>query len=161
MKRLFILLMLSAIPVIGFCQGLIPFTWLSGTWEMPRPKGGYRLETWAQKDANTLTGKGLRFVGTDTTLLEAIKIYADQHGVWYAPTVPDQNNGQEVAFKLVSSEKNHYVFENPKHDFPQRIAYVFKPVIHRQELISSTGDTLVVDATSLDGEGIHFKFLRK
>lgn len=161
MKRKIILPILFVIPLLGFGQDLIPFTWLEGTWEMPRPKGGYRLETWMQKDSKTLSGKGLRVIGTDTSHLEAIELYVADGEVWYVPTVPDQNNAQPVAFKLVSSEDLHYVFENPRHDFPQRIAYLFKPILINPAMTSSVGDTMDVDVTDLAGDGIHFRFIRK
>ena len=161
MKRKIIISFLFAIPLYGFSQDLVPFTWLAGTWEMPRPKGGYRLETWMQKDSKTLSGKGLRVIGMDTTHLEVIELYASDGDVWYVPTVPDQNNAQPVAFKLVSSGDLHYVFENPRHDFPQRIAYSFKPILINSPMTSSVGDSMVVDVTDLAGEGIHFRFIRK
>ena len=35
----------------------------------------------------------------------------------------NQNNGNAINFKLISSKNNNYIFENKKHDFPQRIGY--------------------------------------
>lgn len=128
---------------------------------MPRPKGGFRLETWKQKDDVTLSGKGLKVINTDTSLLESIEIKIDQGESWYIPTVPDQNNATAIPFKLISSTVHQFVFENPQHDFPQRITYVFKPVMEGSTLISSRGDTLDVDVTSLEGDGIHYQFTRK
>ncbi len=40
-----------------------------------------------------------------------------------APTVPDQNQGLPVYFKLKSVGKGHLLFLNSHHDFPQRIYY--------------------------------------
>lgn len=137
------------------------FHWLTGTWEMLRPNGSYRLETWESKNSNALTGKGLKVMQGDTTYLESIDLYSDQEGVWYMPTVPDQNNQQPVPFRLVSSENHHYIFENAEHDFPQRIVYEFKPIYKGEHFISSPGDTLDVAATDLNGDGIHFRFFRK
>lgn len=138
-----------------------PFHWLKGTWEMRKPNGSYRLETWENKSLNALHGKGMKVMDGDTTYLESIELYADQKEIWYTPTVPDQNNQQPVPFKLVSSNDLQYVFENPQHDFPQRIVYRFKPKEKITPFISSLGDTLDVSATSLNGEGIHFRFYRK
>ncbi len=148
-----------------FCHGCVTdmrsFKWLSGTWEMSKPNGSLRLETWEVKDAKTLTGKGLKVVGGDTILLEHISLYYDQGDVWYAPVVPDQNNGQTVLFKLVSLKINQYTFENPAHDFPQRIVYSFTPINQEEPFVASLGDTLNVAVTALNGEGIHFRFTRK
>jgi hypothetical protein len=123
--------------------------------------GGSRLETWTKTDRRILTGRGMAVSYNDTTLLESISLYGDHHSIWYTPVVTDQNNQQPVAFKLVSSKKHKYVFENPGHDFPQRITYHFKPLDRTTTLKASIGDTLDVGATSLTGDGIHFLFTRK
>src|SRR5688572_19272400 len=91
--------------VCGCAPGIRSFDWLNGTWEMPNPNGSYRLETWEEKDRTTMTGKGMKLVGIDTTLLESIQLYADRKDIWYVPTVADQNDGAPVAFKMVSSTK--------------------------------------------------------
>jgi uncharacterized protein DUF6265 len=161
MQKIYLILFLSVYLQDGFSQSIEPFIWLEGTWEMPRPKGGFRLETWKQKDDVTLSGKGLKVINTDTSLLESIEIKIDQGESWYIPTVPDQNNATAIPFKLISSTVHQFVFENPQHDFPQRITYVFKPVMEGSTLISSRGDTLDVDVTSLEGDGIHYQFTRK
>lgn len=70
-------------------------------------------------------------------------------------------DGAPVAFKMVSSTNQQFVFENPQHDFPKRIVYHFKPIAWNKEKIVSPGDTLDVAVTSLEGEGIHFRFTRK
>lgn len=41
----------------------------------------------------------------------------------YSPTVTNQNNGQPVRFELISTTGHRYIFENKKHDFPQRVIY--------------------------------------
>ncbi len=156
-----ILIVLVAFQTWGCSSRMHSFNWLNGTWEMPKPNGSYRLETWEETDRRMMTGKGLKLVGTDTTLLESIQLYADRKDVWYVPTVANQNDGAAVAFKMVSSTNHQYVFENPQHDFPQRIVYHLKPMEWNKGITSSPGDTLDVAVTSLDGEGIHFRFTRK
>src|SRR6185503_13529181 len=124
---------LSTITKIVFCiilfssfranwkPKITPFLWLNGTWEMHRPVGGSRLEIWSQKNDESITGRGLRIEGPDTTLLEQIVLtYRDDY-FWYIPTVPDQNNAMPIEFKLSKSENGNFTFENPEHDFPQRI----------------------------------------
>ena len=140
---------------------LLPFQWLIGTWEMPKSNGSVMLETWQVKDSKSLTGLGLKVTGRDTTLLETISLYYDKGDVWYAPAVTNQNYGLAVPFKLVDSKTNQYTFENPEHDFPQRIVYEFKPVNKVEPFAVSLGDTIAVAVTDLLGEGIHFRFIRK
>lgn len=38
-------------------------------------------------------------------------------------SVKDQNNEKPVSFYLTKSNDNQLVFENPKHDFPNKIVY--------------------------------------
>jgi hypothetical protein len=138
-----------------------PFLWLEGTWSMPRPKGGFRLEVWEKKNGEKLTGKGLKVVEKDTTVLEAIELYHQDDHFWYVPIVSDQNNSLPVPFKLVDSKDNRFVFENPDHDFPQRIVYEFRPVLSSSVITSSPGDSLFVRVESLDGKGIDYNFLKQ
>lgn len=156
-----ILILIVVIQTYGCSPGIHNFDWLNGTWEMPQPKGSYRLESWEEKDRTMMSGKGLKLVGKDSTLLESIELYADRKNIWYVPTVTNQNDGAPVAFKLVSSTSHQFVFENPLHDFPQRIVYHLMPIDWNKGKISSPGDTLDVAVTSLDGEGIQYRFTRK
>jgi hypothetical protein len=127
---------------------------------MSKSNGSYRLEVWEKKDNQLLTGKGLKVVMKDTTLIESIELYYRDDHFWYVPTVPDQNKGLPVPFKLVSSKKYQFVFENEDHDFPQRIIYEFKPVNSKHKHTSVLGDSLFVRVETLKGEGIHFSFIR-
>jgi hypothetical protein len=157
----FILVFLSV--TMGCVTLFKPMAWLEGTWEMRKPNGTSRLEIWKQKDHRTLTGEGLKVSGNDTTLLESIQLYQEEKTniIWYVPTVPDQNQAKPVPFKLVRNEKYSFTFENPDHDFPQRIVYHFIPTQTDGDFIMSTGDSLRIRVESMDGEGINFQFIRK
>lgn len=128
---------------------------------MAKPNGSSRLEIWEKENRKALSGKGISVVKGDSTVLETISLYIDDQQTWYAPVVSGQNKGEPIPFKLVSAKESHFVFENPEHDFPQRITYHFKP-LNRQPLPARTqGDSLLVEVTSLTGEGIQFQFYRK
>jgi hypothetical protein len=43
--------------------------------------------------------------------------------VLYIPIVKGQNNDQPVVFLLTKQTPKQLVFENPKHDYPQKIVY--------------------------------------
>lgn len=151
----FLILISGCSPDIG------AFFWLTGTWEMAKPNGNSRLESWEKESRKALTGKGISVANGDSTVLETIALYIDHHQTWYVPVVSDQNEGQAVQFKLVSASAGHFIFENPEHDFPQRITYHFKPLDKNPITVKTQGDSLSVDVTSLTGEGIQFQFLRK
>ena len=138
-----------------------PFNWLEGVWEMKLASGTSRLEIWKESDSNTLTGKGIKVSGKDSVLLESIDLVQKDDEYWYIPTVPDQNNGLPVHFRLVKEEGMKLIFENSLHDFPQRIIYHLKP---RMNVVSTTvapGDTLLVRVESLNGQGMDFRFVRR
>ena len=138
------------------------FSWLIGTWEIKSTSGNSRLEVWSKYDDHSLIGKGLGVSGVDTTQLESIKLIFQNGEYWYVPTVPDQNNAMPVKFKLVSQESTKYIFENPKHDYPQRIVYDFQPLSHPSAMICQKGDTLLVKVEKIDGtDAISFLFIRK
>lgn len=151
------LLLLCLLGTAGCGSSLRPLLWLEGTWVMEKPTGGLRLETWSPDGKNLLIGTGQRVAHGDTSLLEQISIYKSKGKVWYAPVVKDQNQGQAVAFRMVSQENNRFIFENEKHDFPQRIVYFYKP---GEEGSLNPIDSMDVDVTDLNGKGIHFDFVR-
>jgi hypothetical protein len=83
------------------------------------------IEEW-NFDSTIYTGKSVALKGGDSVLLENISIRRVGKSYFYIPQVIDQNNGEEIFFKLISFTSNSFVFENPNHDFPQRISYEFE-----------------------------------
>ncbi|MBS4056032.1 MAG: hypothetical protein KGZ82_01795 [Bacteroidales bacterium] len=61
--------------------------------------------------------------GTDTMFSEKLRIAQVDDSVYYQAIVHRQNQGRRVSFALVEYNKNHWVFENPAHDYPNRITY--------------------------------------
>lgn len=96
--------------------------WLIGKWQNNSPEGN-ATETWEKKNDSTFAGKSYFVVGKDTVSSETISLEQNGKVLFYIPTVKDQNNGQPVKFALTSSTSKQLVFENPKHDFPQKISY--------------------------------------
>lgn len=54
-------------------------------------------------------------------MLESLKIERKDGSIFYVASVP--HNPGPVEFKLIELSEKHVVFENPEHDFPQRISY--------------------------------------
>ncbi|MBK9103408.1 MAG: hypothetical protein IPL92_02280 [Saprospiraceae bacterium] len=112
------ILLFGILNISGCSPEISSLSWMTGTWEMPKPNGHVRLEIWQKENGRGLRGKGVSVAQGDTTGLETIALYKDQNHIWYVPVVSDQNEGQPVPFKLVSDSDIHFVFENPEHDFP-------------------------------------------
>ncbi|MDD3876530.1 MAG: DUF6265 family protein [Bacteroidales bacterium] len=96
--------------------------WLMGTWVIEKPQGNI-YETWVRISDSEFSGKNYMVNGNDTILFETLQVIKNEAGIFYIPTVPDQNDGLPVTFSLLEMTDSSFVFENPSHDFPQRIAY--------------------------------------
>ena len=75
---------------------------------------------------NTLVGIGSTEFQDKLSSYEYLRIEARADGIFYVALPSEQ---KEAAFKLVSAVRDErdqsttFVFENPQHDFPQRISY--------------------------------------
>ena len=126
--------------------------WLAGTWQRETAKS-ISIETWRWLSDRTLEGEGIRLskASGDTAFTESLRIVEMQGETFYLAKVAE--NPYPVPFKLTSFESGHAVFENPEHDFPQRLTYVHNAT-----------DSLTV---LVEGErkgrrrGIRFRFAKK
>lgn len=96
--------------------------WLIGTWESKTSKGNI-YETWSKETDNKFSGKSYLVKEKDTIVFENIQLVQQQDGLFYIPTVKNQNDGLPVRFAAKTISATQLVFENPKHDFPQFISY--------------------------------------
>jgi hypothetical protein len=106
--------------------------WLIGSWEN-KNENGVMTETWSQQDDSALTGivtasylfkdESMDEPRLRTDTLETIRIEQLWGKLSYIPAVKDQNNGMPVKFKMTFCNAERFVFENPDHDFPQKITY--------------------------------------
>ncbi len=94
---------------------------LAGTWKSTGNLVFY--EEWTLQPDSSLLGKGYSINGSDTLVLEQLRIAKIKDTLTYFATVIKQNKGREVAFKCVESEIHRWVFENNRHDYPNRIIY--------------------------------------
>jgi hypothetical protein len=97
---------------------------LSGLWQTDTGEG-LLYEEWTKSDNNVMHGKSYMINGSDSMVFERVELSKKDSGVYYIPTVKDQNQSRPVYFKLISSNDTAYTFENKAHDFPQRIIYRF------------------------------------
>ena len=130
---------------------------MEGQWSMTNARGGERLEIWKAASKYSMVGKGVNVKGSDTLLLETIALTVKGDELFYVATVPNQNNEKPIAFKMVGYERNMATFENPVHDFPQRIIYRYAPA----GAAAMDADSIYVKVESLDGNGIDYAFRRK
>lgn len=106
---------------------LLRLGWLTGCWEREED-GGVTQEQWMRPLGRTMIGmsrtvrRAAENAESRTVAFEFLRIEerGDTGELFYV-AVP---SGQaETAFKLVELTDSLAVFENPEHDFPQRIRY--------------------------------------
>ena len=100
--------------------------WLAGTWVM-KMKQGTAYETWHIVNDSTFESRSyIVKTNGDTIPQESVKLVCRNAVCYYMPTVPNQNNGQAVSFRITLINSKGFTAENPQHDFPQRIIYLLK-----------------------------------
>ena len=99
--------------------------WLLGNWENVSPKRTL-CEQWKKIDDSTFAGQSFVVKNSDTTYLESIRLQKRAGIISYNPTVPDQNEGKTIQFNLTAVDRESFTFENPRHDFPQKLVYMHK-----------------------------------
>jgi hypothetical protein len=111
----------KSIPTTDFSK-IIKMEWVLGTWENTNSEG-VLYEIWTKSNDSVYAGKSFMIANKDTVFSESISLELKQNELYYIPTVSNQNNAQPVEFKFISSDNSTVIFENKKHDFPQRIIY--------------------------------------
>jgi len=96
--------------------------WLVGHWENKMPEGTL-TESWKKENDSTYSGDSYFINPKDTVHFESIRLTQKDEELIYTATVPGQNNDEPVDFKLTSDAENTFTFENPAHDYPQKITY--------------------------------------
>jgi hypothetical protein len=92
---------------------------LTGCWVFER---GERMveEHWLRPAGGSLMGVSRTVAGGKTTEFEFLQIRENADGVAY---IAKPSGQAEASFKLVTRSTDSVTFENPAHDFPQRISY--------------------------------------
>ncbi len=93
--------------------------WMLGKWENFSAEGNM-TETWIRENDSVMTGESVVVVELDTVFHEKVTLAEKNGGLNYIVTV---NGEKPVSFGLTSSVNYRLVFENPRHDFPNKIAY--------------------------------------
>lgn len=111
-------------------------SWMSGRW-LTGENGRWTEEIWSGPRGGTLMGFSWSGEGAAIDAYEYIRVQPgeDDEIIYLA----QPNGGAGIGFYLVRAEGMSATFENPDHDFPQRIRYV------------RDGDTMVATISRMDG----------
>ena len=111
--------------MIGFAQVAKSATveelaWLAGCWASVGAEAGSG-EQWMAPAGGTLLGVNRSVKGSKTVAHEFLQIRESTSGD--LEYVANPSGQSEAIFSTVRLSENEVVFENPEHDFPQRIIY--------------------------------------
>lgn len=94
--------------------------WMSGCWELKKPTSTTN-ESWGRSTENLMVGTSQTIKGTKSVAFEFLRIMATPEGITYF--AQPSNAKEPTAFPAIKVTATEAVFENLKHDFPQRIIY--------------------------------------
>ncbi|TRW27418.1 hypothetical protein FMM05_01915 [Flavobacterium zepuense] len=97
-------------------------SWLIGNWGNTLPDGSF-IEKWTKESDSVYKAESYFIANNDTLFSEYVTLGKINDTLAYTVTVPDQNNEKPVSFKLTSMSGDKMVFENPQHDYPNKIEY--------------------------------------
>ncbi len=124
--------------------------WFLGEWENKSAEGTL-VENWKKANDSTYYGQSYFIKNKDTLHFETITLQQNGEELFYNAKVIGQNEDKSVRFKMTNSSENQLVFENPNHDYPQKISYTKK-----------SNDSLVAEISGVQlGKPSSEKFLMK
>jgi len=118
------LLLVFSVPTIAQTSStaLSDLGWLAGCWETKNESRGLLItEMWMKPAGDAMVGVGRTLKNGKLADYEFLRILNDAGTISYISR-PSANK-EDTAFKLVRYSATELVFENPTHDFPQRIIY--------------------------------------
>ena len=98
--------------------------WLAGCWEA-NLRGREVNEQWMKPAGGIMLGMARTVSQGKAAEFEFTQIREDKDAAIYYVAKPSDQ--AEASFKLVKLQNKEAVFENPQHDFPQRIIYRLQP----------------------------------
>lgn len=100
------------------------FDRLLGTWII-QDSSSTISESWVKINDSLYSAVSYYIKDEDTLSKEVISIKKTNGTFIYTARVSNQNNAKPVDFMLSDSAYDYFAFQNPKHDFPQKISYHF------------------------------------
>jgi hypothetical protein len=98
---------------------LAPVRWLAGCWEL-RSGNRVTLEMWMPPAADLMLGASRTVSGGAVREFEQVRIQAKEGKLVY---IAQPSGQKEASFTSTQVTDSSIVFENPAHDFPQKIIY--------------------------------------
>ena len=114
------LLAMAVLPVVASASLISDLAWLSGCWAASDQEAGSG-EQWMPPAGGTMLGVNRTVRDSKTVAFEFMRIVEQVDGGLEFIASP---SGQDTtSFLMISVSDREVIFENPDHDFPQRIIY--------------------------------------
>lgn len=94
--------------------------WISGCWEV-NDNGRVTTERWGKSTENLMIGTSQTVKNGKSVAFEFLRVVNNGHGLFYIAKPSSAKD--ETPFMVAKTGTSEIVFENLKHDFPQRIIY--------------------------------------
>ena len=120
MKKIVFLAAMSMIPVAALPGAIDDLAWLSGCWMSSNQEPG-SAEHWMLPAGGTMIGMNRTVRGGKTVAFEFMRIVEQEDGGLEFIASPSGQN--TTGFTMTNVSNREVIFENPDHDFPQRIIY--------------------------------------
>jgi len=98
--------------------------WMAGCWSAEQGEAGTG-EHWLRPAGGTMLGVSRTVKNGKTVAFEFMQLRHDAGGKLVLIALP--SGQQQTTFTAVASERNSVTFENPSHDFPQKVIYRLQP----------------------------------
>jgi hypothetical protein len=107
---------------VSWAGDLKELDWIVGEWKRDGRRGEV-YESWQRLSDRTIEGDSWIVSSSDGKEypIESLLLIEMAGELFYIPKVAE--NEYPVPFRRTSMEPGHVVFENPTHDFPQKIIY--------------------------------------
>lgn len=112
-------------PAGSTATPLAPLAWLAGCWEARSTAGGRTTvssEQWMPEAGGLLLGMGRTVRDGRLVNFESVRVVLEGEGQTLV-YIANPSGQKETRFPLKSADDGRFVFENPAHDFPQRVIY--------------------------------------
>jgi hypothetical protein len=114
----------SLISTMGYTQtDLDKLSWIIDKW-ISTDGQSTSYEHWQKVNDSSYAGASETVKNGDTVFSEKLEIVKEGDDIFYIADV--KHNPAPVKFRLTFISENEAVFENPGHDFPQKIIYRHK-----------------------------------
>jgi hypothetical protein len=124
LRGLLIVIIISAASLLVFAQTakIEDLKWMAGCWEQRNDvRKTLITEQWMKPAGDAILGMGRTVRNGKVTGFEYMRIEQTADGLVFISK--PKENADETQFKLIRSAAGELVFENPAHDFPQRVIY--------------------------------------